>query len=656
MEATFGEGECAAVLVMEAFTIAEVAKWPSGQHAGEGLSRSYLVRVSTDGFETRKHFEVYKIHATPVASTSNELMRLEDVQGVKDAGPDGAGEGKGDDDKKRIKEVKSYLHEMGKMPATDYKAVMRRLFKTWHPDKVGDTPLANSIFRLLRQHEQWYKKHLAGEAGDDSWLDDEQEIFVGETGASAPADDTIKALLPRVYESTPGVQGSWFDEFESELKQAEHVRAAKCKSMARPPDSTTPQQQDSWENNGSAQASSSVRKRIVDRAQAPRWLQQAKLELVAARRLLQPIDGLRSLPATAVWHCQQVVEMATKSAMFRTCGVAEDEVMGGSAHDIADFAKRLSGGVVNTEEQRRAQRVPCDDDTMDWLKRAYLAARYPKPGRYGIPGLQYTTADSDRAMRLAEDFVKWAAHVEDLPDMLTDNRPGNDAVLEDIRKRRWSSVAEAAGLPDAEVNQMRPTPATQEAGAASPAPPASKASSAASKASSAASKASSAASKPSSAVSKASSDGGTAAAAAPGVRVVDGGAAGTVPSKAAVPPGNGTATGSATSATTSTKDDVPSEAAASAQGSATGNTTTAAPPPVAGGSSPANDRVPGNASTGSGAAGGTSASAALKPEPVAQQATSNGATSQSEPAVKQARTTPAEGGAEAAGPKPPPPA
>merc|ERR1740129_256899 len=149
--------------------------------------------------------------------------------------------------------------------------------------------------------------------------------------------------------------------------------------MARPPDAVSPVPAGKeWEPQLTA-ASASVRKRIVDKSLAPRWLQQAKLELVAARRLLHPVDGMRPLPATAVWHCQQVVEMATKSAMFRPCGVAEDEIVGGSAHDIADFAKRLSGGVVNTEEQRRAQKVPCDDEAMNWLKRAYLAARYPKP-------------------------------------------------------------------------------------------------------------------------------------------------------------------------------------------------------------------------------------------------------------------------------------
>merc|ERR1712151_345795 len=77
-----------------------------------------------------------------------------------------------DSDAKEIADIKQYLHEMSNMEPDDYKAVMRRLFKMWHPDKAENQELANKIFHLLRAHEQWYKKRQKGETDeDDSWLD-----------------------------------------------------------------------------------------------------------------------------------------------------------------------------------------------------------------------------------------------------------------------------------------------------------------------------------------------------------------------------------------------------------------------------------------------------------------------------------------------------
>merc|ERR1712085_82170 len=163
---------------------------------------------------------------------------------------------------------------------------------------------------------------------------------------------------------------------------------------------------------------------------------EAKLEMVVVRRLMKDSDdGLRAMPSRAVWHCQQAVEMAMKAAMLRTCGVAEEEVVGGAAHNLIDFVTRIKNAEANTEEQRRAQNVPLDNDDVEWLKRAYLAARYPKPGRYGVPTLLYSDADSDRALRLAEGFLQWSERVEDLPD------PNK-------YRRRWASDSKAMDVND----------------------------------------------------------------------------------------------------------------------------------------------------------------------------------------------------------------
>merc|ERR1719506_2887056 len=156
--------------------------------------------------------------------------------------------------------------------------------------------------------------------------------------------------------------------------------------------------------------------RIVDRYQAPRWLQQGRLELVAALRLLEPIEGVRTLPAAAVFHCQQAVEMAIKAAMFRTCGISEDEESGFSAHNITDFVTRLRGAVAHTKEQQQAQQVPINDGQLEWLRQAYLGARYPKQWDDRIPAELYSQRDAEMAVGCAEKLLRWANVVEDLPD------------------------------------------------------------------------------------------------------------------------------------------------------------------------------------------------------------------------------------------------
>merc|ERR1719491_2428143 len=169
---------------------------------------------------------------------------------------------------------------------------------------------------------------------------------------------------------------------------------------------------------------------MVDKQLAARFIQEAKVEVVCIRRLMNSQNNMRIVPPRAVFHAQQCVEMALNSAMLRTCGVSEDEVAGGAAHDLIDFIKRIRGAEVNTMEQRRAQQVPLNEVDVDWLKRAYLASRYPKPGRWGVPSMLYDDADAKRALDLAEKFVQWAEEVEDLPD------PGK-------ARRKWAQFEES---------------------------------------------------------------------------------------------------------------------------------------------------------------------------------------------------------------------
>merc|ERR1712207_98070 len=134
------------------------------------------LKLGPDKTEPRKHFEVYKIKTQTLAAEEKEettdLVMFEgkaDEEKAKDGDEKEKKEDDVDapdtsiDDAKQIADLKSYLKEMGDMEPDDYKAVMRRLFKTWHPDKAGDTPLSKRIFHMLRAHGQWYKRRRNGE-------------------------------------------------------------------------------------------------------------------------------------------------------------------------------------------------------------------------------------------------------------------------------------------------------------------------------------------------------------------------------------------------------------------------------------------------------------------------------------------------------------
>jgi len=430
----------------DVFIIAEVAKWADQAPVGEGLQRSYLMKISGDTYEPRKHFEVYKIHSrsSKEQASSSTALVLIPVSGVTDkedftetptSDKDKASKAEPTGLAKHIAEVKQYLREMGSMSADDYKAVMRRLFKTWHPDKVGDTPLANKIFHLLRMHEQWYKKRLAGDVsvGDDSWLDKVDEEGGGAPSATKettkPGETGPLALPMRQYVPAEGGQASWFDEFEVEMKREKEDKEAGRLRRANPrmPDASD-RSTDTYGSGGGGtgggggwtgptrQANADGPIRMVDKQLSQRFMQEAKVELVCVRRLIRDIDGMRTVPPRAVFHCQQAIEMGLNSAMLRTCGVSEDEVGGGAAHDLIDHIKRIKMAEANTAEQRRSQAVPLEYEDVDWLKRAYLASRYPKPGRWGVPALLYDDKDAVRALKLAELFVGWSERVEDLPD------------------------------------------------------------------------------------------------------------------------------------------------------------------------------------------------------------------------------------------------
>ena len=69
-------------------------------------------------------------------------------------------------------------------------------------------------------------------------------------------------------------------------------------------------------------------------------------------------DVRQQLPASAVWHHQQAVEMSSKGAMLSTCGRTSDELSGKLAQDSGSCGNRLREAERNSVEQQRSQQLP----------------------------------------------------------------------------------------------------------------------------------------------------------------------------------------------------------------------------------------------------------------------------------------------------------
>ena len=149
--------------------------------------------------------------------------------------------------------------------------------------------------------------------------------------------------------------------------------------------------------------------------QASSWLCQAEIDLRAMSKMASDSEG-GPFYSLGVWLASQVVEKALKGAMLRTCGLMQEELAGKNAHDLSGFYQGLKSAVPQTEPQRRAQQdLPGDESDMEWLKRAYLAARYPNACAGQIPANAYSVDDFTRAEQIAHGMVRWAKASENLP-------------------------------------------------------------------------------------------------------------------------------------------------------------------------------------------------------------------------------------------------
>ena len=348
------------------------------------LSRQYRLNEGGDVPVVRKHLEIFKFDRSAPASTAGDAV-------VKAAagGNDEARE-LGDEDGSDWQNLVAKLREMEGFVFEDYKMMMRRLFKQWHPDKCS-MPHASTFFGVLRRHGETY----SGDR-DFSWLDDvasAQEALRAET-ATPSQDDSGGEDFPD-WDGLNLDPNDLFAEFEREQMNSDVLRQQGQEQA----DAATA----AWQDSPARAVSASDRKR--DEMLSDCYWQDAQNQRTVASVLAAANND--AVWSAAVWHSQQVVELTVKAVMMRTCGITNEELRGKGAHDLTSLMANICSSDRGT--------WPVSAEDLVHLSSAYLKARYPTSEP---TDRRYGESDASRALDTADQVLEWARATDCLPPPL----------------------------------------------------------------------------------------------------------------------------------------------------------------------------------------------------------------------------------------------
>jgi len=118
------------------------------------------------------------------------------------------------------------------------------------------------------------------------------------------------------------------------------------------------------------------------KAEGKRWLEQARLDLDAARTILE-----QRLWWIACFQAQQAAEKAVKAFLYSS---GERLVLGHSVAELVKEASEKDDGFAGLRAQAAA------------LDRFYIPTRYPNGLPGGIPAESYSEEDGKQAIEMAE--------------------------------------------------------------------------------------------------------------------------------------------------------------------------------------------------------------------------------------------------------------
>lgn len=176
------------------------------------LLREYLLKMAEGALESRKHCDIFKIRQP---SSSAERVPRGRQAGISDASSATAAVGETAPNAERAGLV-AQLRQMESASEADYKKLIFRLLKTWHPDK---NKLSHTVefFRIVRRHMDAYSG-----SRDFSFLHAfSSGAEVADALVEAEEDGSSAAY------TAGAAPHSWFAEFEKDRqREAEAVAMA----------------------------------------------------------------------------------------------------------------------------------------------------------------------------------------------------------------------------------------------------------------------------------------------------------------------------------------------------------------------------------------------------------------------------------------------
>ena len=240
-----------------------------------------------------------------------------------------------------VTEVRQELKEIWRLPDSERQKAIRRLYLQWHPERNPENiSQATAVTQLIEK---------------------ESGSRVNESGGAS--DFSILSRAARQQRET-------FENFQKYCPTPSSSPRCSSSVVFGPADVTY---LNTYLN--------------PDANEARRWIRQAREDLRAAKHDMSADPPLHHI---VCFQSQQVVEKALKAALYRTCGLADEQLRSHDVLSLATDVQCLAGAPADLYEQASI------------LRNYYVPTRYPNRHVFPqVPALAYTLDEAQAALRVA---------------------------------------------------------------------------------------------------------------------------------------------------------------------------------------------------------------------------------------------------------------